>query len=201
MEQLLDLRFVNTALLKVMSELTNLLSEDRVRALKREYLLRVLTTTAILGSALIIVHATLLVPSYMYLFEELKARTAHLQSLTSAFASSEGQEMGARLAVLNERAQRIDTLTKTPSGSLLVRNILAVPHENIRITGFSLSRTDEMQASLRIVGVSSSREALRRFHEKLTKLSFVSRADLPLSVYAQESDIAFSIALSGTLAP
>ncbi len=184
-----------------MSELTNLLSKDRTRALRREYVLRVVTVAAFFASILVMINATLLLPSYIYLSEEVKTRTAHLQSLATAFASSEGQEMGTRLTALSERAKALDTLAKTPSGSLVLRSVLAVPHENIRITGFTLSRVEGADSEMRIMGVSPTRETLRRFHQKLSELPFVSRADLPLSVYAQESDISFSIALSGTLTP
>lgn len=185
-----------------MSELTNLLSRDRIRALRREYMVRLLTVAAVLTSIVVGVHAVLLSPAYIYLLEEVKTREAHLAGLALAFASSEGQEMGTRLAELGTRAEALYLIAKAPTGSSVIRSVLATPHSGIRITGVTLSRPEGGgDSQMRVMGIAQKREPLQIFHKALSSLSFVSRADLPLSVYAQESDISFSITLSGTLAP
>lgn len=184
-----------------MSELTNLLPNDRVRALKSEYYIRLLTLLFLAVGMLALIHGALLAPTYIYLSEEVKTREAHLNGLAASLATSEEQEIAARIAALSGDAERLLSLSTLPSASSAARRILDVPKSGIVVSGITISRPETGQSQVRIIGTASTRESLRKYHEALSALPGVEKADLPLSVYAQESDISFSIALIGTLTP
>jgi hypothetical protein len=52
-----------------------------------------------------------------------------------------------------------------------------------------------------ITGSAATRTALQSFKEELASLPFVTSADLPISAFAKESDIPFSITVTGSLKP
>lgn len=186
-----------------MPELTNLLPSERVHAFSRNYFMRVVTMSAWLGAFLLVIHGALLIPTYVYLLEEVETRKDHLETLTASVTSSEEQSVEDRLTTLTARAERLLALTEIPPASAALLSVLAVSSPNVRVTGISTtpSQTKGVEGTMRVTGVAATREALRNYHQTLSALPFVSKADLPLSVYAEESDIAFSIAITGTLTP
>ncbi len=52
-----------------------------------------------------------------------------------------------------------------------------------------------------VSGMAATRDALRQYATALGGLPYVSKADLPISAYAKDSDITFTITLTGTLTP
>ncbi len=183
-----------------MPKLTNLLPSDRVRALSREYALRVITLLAATITVLVLIHAALLMPSYIYLSEEVQTRQEHLNDFSTMFGSSEERAYGERAAALETKAQILLQLAGLPDATPVLEQLLALPHAGVRITGFSVTPSLEGgEAKLSVSGVAATRESLRRYYQSLAGLAFITSADLPLSVYASESDIPFTIALTGTL--
>lgn len=184
-----------------MPERTNLLPPERALEARREYRLRLSGAAALGSAAVIAMHAVLLFPSYLYLSEEVKTRAAHLESLEAARASSEERDLGERLDTVRAEAERMLAALGTPTGSAVIDSVLSVPRSGVRITGIALAFPDSGVREARITGSASTRDALRQYRDALAALPSVERAELPLSVYAQERDLAFSITLSGTLAP
>jgi hypothetical protein len=182
-------------------KLTNLLPEDRQKALTREYLLRLSTVTLFFVAVLLVIHAALLAPSYLYLTEEAKAREAHLSGVASSLATSEGNELGTRVSALTTKADALISLSSAPSAAEAVRRVLSVPLGGVRVHGIALTLPENGEGQMRIMGTAPTRDSLRQYFAALEKLPGVSHADLPLSVYAEERDLPFSITLSGSFTP
>lgn len=183
-----------------MPNLTNLLPSDRVRALSGEYVLRVLTLLAGTVVVLALIHAALLLPSYVYLSEEVQTRTEHLADFSAALGSSEERLLSERSAAIEADAQALLQVAGLARTAPVLEELLKVAHPGVRITGFSLSPSLEGgEAKMSVTGVAVARDSLRRYYQSLSSLSFVSSADLPLSVYAAEAEIPFTIQLTGTL--
>lgn len=184
-----------------MSELTNLLSHDRKEALARDYLFRVATLEVVAVGILILIHGVLLLPSYLYLSEEVKTRTAHLESLAASLEASEEREVGEQIAFLTEEAKRLLASIQVPRASSVARAVFGIARDGVRITGITISPPETGEGQMRVQGIAATRDSLRRYYQALSGLPFVSRADLPLSVYAEERDITFSITITGSLKP
>lgn len=181
-------------------ELTNLLPKDRCRALRQLYFMRLAVVSLIVLSGVAIVHGVLLLPSYLYLRNQVEGREASLARLTTALAGTEEQGISMRVASLAADSAHLARLSTVPKASAAVSAILTLPRSGIRLTGFSFAPETE-GATMTVSGVASTREALRRFEQLLAAEPYVKTADLPISAYAKESDIAFTITLTGPLMP
>lgn len=180
------------------TKLTNLLPEERVRSLRGVYFMRLVVVGVFLLSGVTLVHAVLLLPSFLYLRNQVEERAAALASLTTALAGNEEKEISARVAMLAEDSAHLARLSSTPKASTAVRMIAALPRSGIRLTGFSFSPKAGEEATMTVSGVAATREALRTFEQSLAGESYITSADLPISAYAKESDISFTITLTGS---
>lgn len=185
------------------SELTNLLPEARKRKFRRRYFLRLATVLLILLSLLTLLHGVLLLPTYLYAYNEVTRSKAEL-ALRQASEDAAGEiELTARQAKLVAISADLGQLASTPAASTLLRNLLVVPRPGIALTGFTFTAPSGTGtvARMQVTGVAGSRDALRQYARALGQLPFVTSADLPISAYAKETNINFTITLSGTLQP
>lgn len=180
--------------------LTNLLPDDRLRSLRRSYFLRLGATASVLATFLIAAYALLLLPTYMYLLNTASAKRAHLASIESSLASSDEAELSARLDALSNDAATLMALGKAPSVTGLIRDLLGVSRPGITLSGIAYTPAGgKTPGTLAVSGTAATRDSLRQYQIALQALPFVSSADLPVSAYAQDSNIGFTITL--TLAP
>lgn len=182
-------------------ELTNLLPEERARSLRQLYFLRLTVVSILLLSGVAIVHGVLLLPSYLYVRAQIEERTTALATLTAALTGSEELEISSRVAALTEDSAYLARLATVPKASTAISAIIALPRPGIRLTGFSFAPKEGEEATMTVSGVAATREALRTFEQSLSDEPYISTADLPISAYAKERDIAFTITLTGTLMP
>ena len=182
-------------------DVINFLPEEKIRAFRRMYQARIASTAAVAVALLVVAHAALLTPTYLYIENEYSSRNAQLAALAGGYAQ-EGQEtLSTRVEALTKNTQRLGLFLEKPRASTFVEALLAVPQTGVSLQALSIDVPTGNQITIRVSGTASSREELRTYHLALSALPFVSSADLPLSVYAKESDIPFSIDLSGTLSP
>ncbi len=108
--------------------------------------------------------------------------------------------MQTRLTNLKNNSGRLLTLASSPSATTVIRTLLAIPHSGITLTSFTF-RAGTPEGRVTITGSATTRDALRQYHLALSSLSFAKSAELPLSAYAKESNIPFTITLMGSLVP
>lgn len=180
------------------SDLTNLLPPERRRALLREYRFRVATLALGFLSMVVVVHGILLAPSYLYMTERSAIAEQRLAELSERRAVSGFEDLSARITAFTERAEHVRTLAQTASAADAVRSILDVPRKGILVSSFTYTppALDGQGGRMTISGSAATRESLRAFDSSLGKLEHVSSTDLPLSAYAKETDIPFSIMLT-----
>lgn len=154
---------------------------------------------ALMLAGVFLIHTTLMVPTYLHFAQNAADSTIALSELTGRLADSKEQEIGSRAASLSERISYLASATRGATASGALRAFVAMPHKGVRITSFAF--IEGAQARLTITGVAASRETLRAYAGALTILPYVSGVDLPISAYAKESDIPFTITVTGTLTP
>ncbi len=183
-------------------ERTNLLPPARIRASHRNYFIR-LGTVAVVGAiGVLLVHTVFLVPSYIFLESKIKAETHQLNELKQTLASSGAQTVQGQLATLEGEATYLQQLSSAPSVSTSVQSILGVARPGVRLTGFTYAAPKgDAPGTLQVSGIAASREQLRSYIDSLGALPFVTKTDLPISVYAQATDIPFTATLTGTFMP
>ena len=177
----------------------NLLPDTRKQRLTRFYFVRVGVVCALMLAGVFFIHATLMVPTYLHFAQNAADSTVALSELTGRLADSKEQEIGSRMASLSERTSYLATATHGATASGALRAFVAMPHKGVHITSFAFIEGKE--ARLTITGVAASRETLRAYAGALATLPYVSGVDLPISAYAKESDIPFTVTVTGTLTP
>ena len=185
------------------NELTNLLPEFRKRSFRRQYFLRLGTATLVALEFLVLLHGILLLPTYLYARNEVARGTAALAALNASADTAGEAALAARKETLNATATNLSKLKDAPTASAALRAALAVPRTGITLNGFTFTApaAANTPARMQLTGVAASRDTLRQYAAALGTLPFVTNADLPISAYAQETDIDFTITLSGTLRP
>lgn len=182
------------------SELTNLLPRERWHALRRDYFLRLGTAAALLASGLVFITAVLLFPTYVFLAASAHTKEARLATIDSTLSSVSEKTLSIRLAALASAASTLTALASTPSVSSLIRAVLAIARPGITLSGFIYApAAGKNPGTLAISGMATTRDALRSYQIALQSASFARSADLPVSAYAKDSMIPFTITV--TLSP
>ena len=184
------------------SELTNLLPAHKARALRREYFVRLVTMALGLGTAAIVIHGVLLLPAYLYAHTEAAREQAEIDRIASSAGTKQERAVKAQINAVRSDITYLGRLGTQPTASGAIRAILAVPHPGIKLSGFTFTApTPTSQAQLAVTGTASTRDALRAYATSLGQLPYVSKADLPISAYAKDSAIPFTVTLTGSLLP
>lgn len=173
---------------------TNLLPLERQHALSREYILRLGVVAGLIVFALTCIAGLLLVPTYVFLTKSIEAKQANLANVESAVASSDEKDLLAHLALLSSDTVSLLALSNTVSASAVISAALAIPHAGVRLSRFSYTPLGtKTPGMLTISGIAETRDALRSYQLLLQNAPFAAAADLPVSAYAKDSDIAFTI--------
>lgn len=184
------------------SELSNLLPASKKRALRREYFVRLATVALGLATLLVIVHGILLLPAYLYTHAEVSSEQAQLDRMAASASSAQEQAVNAQINSVQSDIKYLSRLSSLPTASDAVRAIIAVPHTGVTLSGFTYTApTATAPAQMEVTGVASTRDTLRAYVALLGQLPYVSNADLPISAYAKDSAIPFTVTLTGSLKP
>lgn len=180
-------------------KLINLLPAERVQAFQRDYFLRLGTVGMMLLILLTIIHGVLLFPSYFALSQKRDAKVLELRLLDAGIAGSKEEEIRTRLDALKENATYLARLDQTSSVSAAMRAVLQTPRSGVLLTSFTFTPASSVggDGKMSVSGVASTREALRSYNRALSALPFISRVDLPIGAYAEETDITFTVTLVG----
>ena len=182
------------------NERTNLLPEERQRILRHGYFLRLGVVIIICISGLICAAALLLLPTYIFLTENAHAKETRLANIESVLSSPDEASLSGQLSALSDDVAILQTLATAPSVSSIMCAMLAVPHPGITLSGFAYSpAAGKNFGTLAISGVAATRDALRNYQLALQSASFARAADLPISAYAEDTNIDFTVTV--TLVP
>jgi hypothetical protein len=178
----------------------DLLPAPRHHRLVRDYYLRLGAVGMLLLSVLALSAAVLLIPTYLYLAGSASAKSTRLASLASSLSSATDIALSSRLAALSTEATTLTALVRTRSVSDTVRSVFAVPRPGVMLTSLTYAPASEKNPALiTISGSALTRDALRGYQLALQGAPGIASAELPVSAYASDADIAFTITL--TLAP
>jgi hypothetical protein len=145
-----------------------------------------------IGVILIGVGALLLLPTYIFLSGNLQEKQSRLTNIQSSLSSSEETNLPARLTALSNSATTIIALSKKPSPSDAVRGMLSISRPGIRLSAFTYT-PGTASSTLLVTGTAETRDALRNYQIALQNMPSVTSAKLPVSVYAQDTEIPFTI--------
>jgi hypothetical protein len=169
----------------------HLLPEKEKKILQREYISRLILIGLIFVLASLLVGSVFLFPSYLLSVRKLADANMNNQQVKSAIAAKTDSALTTFLATLKDNLNALVPISKTTNFSILAREITDKKESGIKINEFSQS-----DQTLIINGVSSDRQSLLRFSHELQTIKDFSKVDLPISDFAKDKDINFSITLT-----
>lgn len=136
-------------------------------------------------------------PTYVYLGTSEHSKQIRLASITSTLSSADESALSARLAALTNDASALLALQNAPSAAHTISDVLAIPRAGVTLSAFRyVPPAANVRGTLTISGMAATRDALRNYQLALQGASFIQTADLPVSAYAKDSNIPFSVALT-----
>ncbi|MBU6323482.1 MAG: hypothetical protein KGI41_02055 [Patescibacteria group bacterium] len=184
------------------SELMNLVPRDAKDAFRRDYFTRLGTLAGFVLALAVVIHGVLLSPAYIFLETQIAGRQTELARISASLNTAEEKQVDARLSMLEQDTAYLAQLGSSPKASVALAGILGISRPGIRLTGFTYGKPDASgNGQMTVTGISDTRETLRAFVLALQAAPFIATADLPVSAYAQDKNIQFSIAITGTLQP
>ncbi|MDB4991772.1 MAG: hypothetical protein JWL75_17 [Parcubacteria group bacterium] len=184
-------------------ELTNLLPRSAARAVRRGYFVRLISVVIGLTILALIIHGALLMPAYLYAHGEVIREQTELDRISASSSTAEQHSIQAHINSVKEDITYLGRLGTVPAASSAFRAVVSVPHTGIKITGFTYAAPSSTSktAQMTITGTANTRDQLRQYVQELGKLPYVTNADLPISSYAKDSNIPFTVTLTGSLIP
>ena len=176
--------------------MANVQPETQKKMMRREYRVRLVTTSLIFVSVALVVAIVFLIPS-LVLSQSRKNTTVQQLETFKGFAElQETNESFEELRIANEKI----TLLSLGGGGVSVEDILDtiayVKPTAISVSGISMSQRvveDVLEQSVTLSGVADTRTDLLSFVELLEKEELFSNVDLPISNLAKEREISFSL--------
>lgn len=168
----------------------NFLPEEEKILLKKEYLRRVLVVAGIFVFISVFLNITLLAPLFLNFKiqeNELKKRLDLSQKNLSAIDSKETTSF---IKEINEKISILD-FSNIPTKSELVKKIISLKPEPVRLNNISISQTDVI-----IKGKADRRTDFVNFVDSLKMEKTFQKVDSPVSNLVKEKDIEFSLTIS-----
>lgn len=169
----------------------NLLSPEEKKLVRREYYVRLASVFLVFVLCTLFIALFFLYPSYVISKqrEVLAARNEEI-----FIQSVEVRDEEALSKIIASTKQKMDALeaSEEKNVSALVKAVLEKKRPGIRVTDFTI-KTEEGTRTITLGGVASSRIALRSFVKDLEAVSFFKDVRIPVSDYADETNIDFSI--------
>jgi len=174
--------------------MSNLLLETEEKHLHREYVTRMLIIYFVLASVLAIIAMVFSLPSYI-LAESRRGIVEEKLAVLEALISGR-QDKGSLeyVAAAKEKMSLLD-LENSKHVSTLIERVIALAQGDVKLLSFSLVRRPDIPPLLTIGGISPTRDTLVAFRRSLEKESSFSSVELPVSNFAKDKDIEFSIDL------
>jgi len=181
---------------------TNLLPYSRTQMVRHAYFLRLAGLSIWIVALLLAAHTLLGISTYFYLHTQEINQQATLTELSKKLSTHQEQAINKELGALNNRAIFLGTLSKKPLASGAFRLVLGIPHQDIALTSISYTAPAvDKDAAMIIAGTAQTREALHTYQRALRDAAFISAVNLPLDAYTKDTNIGFTIILSGSFTP
>ena len=176
----------------------NLLPLSEVKRVRKNYLIRLVSVVIIALSVLVLTQMVLLFPSYNMLqtrYQQLQRTSEYLSQITAHNVKS----IKTRISALNKKAHFFGTLATAPSATTAIKQMLTIPRNGIIIKEITYTAPKQKQQTQIIIsGVATNRRALQLYQESLQLAPYISSANLPVGVYAKNTNIKFTITLAGS---
>lgn len=171
----------------------NLIPPSAQSQVKREYWIRVISVWLFLLGFACITVATLNVPVYVLLKNQLGSLENEYAKTSTANQSFKESEQA--MVSANAISKLLTSANETTPFMEVINELRTLAGAGVAIEDFNLIRTEGVISSITITGEADSRLLLSEFQQKLEKNPTFANAKLPLSNLAKDKDIPFTITI------
>ena len=176
----------------------NLLPQSEKKTVSETYAtrrLRLVLTFLFVGS---MTGIFLLIPSILVSRTKKAEAQEKVSTLRSTLSTTDANEVGRSIARAREAVDILKTGLTPPSAHDFLLSILAKRGGDIKITGLLYTTSaDKQKHEISLSGIARTRDALLEFAKRLEAVEAFSKVALPISNFAKNKDIDFTMGLSG----
>lgn len=172
----------------------NLLPDHLKEKIKSEYNIRRIIVVFIFLIFIGAVSLVFMFPSWIVSFYKEKDISSQVESTQSSL-EADVATFAATIKQINAELKTIDTTLAYKKVIPVINTVLSQKTSSIQINGINFESDDSATASVFIEGVSATRGALLAFVKSLEETKSFKTVDLPISNFAKEKNISFSLNL------
>jgi hypothetical protein len=173
----------------------NLLPHEDKFFLKREFQTRVLVVILAFLLVTLLAGFLYLIPSFLLSKSKTVNALMKRKEMEKAIASETQDTIHTEVKKVREEIALLEPSPNSVSFSHFVQQVIADRAVGIAILSFSMQKSGDGTGVLSVNGKAASRSALLSFIDRLKKEDGVTRVDSPVSNFAKNSDIDFSISI------
>ncbi len=174
-----------------------LIPEQSAAYLKKEYRIRVFILALLFMSLGVWIGIVTLFPSYVISVTQEKRALAEAGTVEQTARSASTTAAIAQIGAANSAVTTLQKSQDTLMISSIIEDISSRRVPGVTITDFEISRSGAAGTVIVIQGKAASRDALVSFKNNLASDSRFSKVDLPVGDLASDTNISFSISITG----
>ncbi len=174
----------------------NLLPDNLKKKIKKQYNLRRVIIVLLFFIFIQISFMIFLLPTWLmssYKEEDVNLRGIDLNNYLASLNIASTTE---NIKSLNSQLSVMDKALSYPEIVMYIDGVLSKRTNSIHIDNVSYTGSDSKNAILTIDGTSATRESLVSFVKNLQSSGMFKSVDLPISNFANDKDLAFSIKIT-----
>lgn len=137
-----------------------------------------------------------LLPAYVHVFFEEKNMRADVEVVKNSLQLKKADDVVGKIKRTNEQLKTLSPVKSQIRASEIVEKALRTRNSTIHITEIEYMETKTSSSTLLLKGVADRRESLREFVTKLESTEGFVKVELPVSNFAKDKNIDFSINIS-----
>ena len=163
----------------------------------KEYRLRRVILSLFFVVAIGFVALVFYVPSLMLTISKQKEVVNRIEAVKRSTLSSEADSLNKELTVESLKIKALEVPDNSMSVSELIGNILADKGDNIRVKSVAYKRGVGIESKIILSGFAKDRDSLLGFTQTLENGELFEKVDLPVSSFAKDKNLDFSVSVSG----
>jgi len=174
----------------------NVLPDNLKNKIKFEYKLRRVVVVFLFIFFIQICVTIAFFPTWLFSFFNEQEMVQELQKIDGESLLKEVQNTSTSISELNKKLNTLDKVFENLSAVSILENIIIQKNDTIRINEITYSSTQNNDSSIILRGIADDREALLSFVKNLESSGLFEKVNVPISNFAKNKNIDFSISLS-----
>lgn len=176
----------------------NLLFQEEKENVRREYRRRLIVVSLWFLLAALLLGLILLFPSYFISASYEKKISAEYKAVKDSLRSENYEQLDSLLRETGKKLKILSPRKNIHYFHDVIAGLLRNRSSNIKISRITFRSGGENGGEAQIIGTANKREDLLSFNRSLEREKMFSKVELPISSFAKDTDISFSIKINGS---